>query len=96
MFYNLHPKCANPACASEFSWLKGGKLFRFHRDPPTLPTVDGTECRTNTFHHVEHFWLCERCSHIFTLGYESGRGVVIRLLWPQLPAADNTMHLPAS
>ena len=96
MFQNLHPKCANPACTSAFEWLKGGKLFRFHRDPTPLPTVDGSPVRPDHSHHVEHFWLCERCSHIYTLGYEPGRGVLIRLLWPELPAAENTMHLPAA
>jgi hypothetical protein len=96
MFHNLHPKCANPACPSEFGWLKGGKLFRFHDEPVASPIEHGSQSRPDTSHHVEHFWLCERCSHIFTLGYEPGRGVLIQLLWPQLPAADNTMHLPAS
>ena len=96
MFHNLHPKCANPACVSAFDWLSGGKLFRFHRDPSPLPAVDGNENRPSNSHHVEHFWLCEQCSHIYTLGYEPGRGILIRPLWPELPAAENRMHLPVS
>ena len=96
MFHNLHPKCANPACVSAFDWLSGGKLFRFHRGPGSLAAVDGDESEASNSHHVEHFWLCERCSHIYTLGYEPGRGILIRPLWPELPAAENRMHLPVS
>jgi hypothetical protein len=96
MFHNLHPKCANPACVSEFSWLNGGKLFRFHRDHVPLQSMDQTEVRPGHSHHVEHFWLCERCSHIYTLGYEPGRGILIRQLWPELPAAEDRMRLPVA
>jgi len=96
MFHNLHPKCANPACASAFDWLAGGKLFRFHREPSSLTEVDGHQDRPGKSHRIEHFWLCERCSLVYTLGYEPGRGVLIRALWPELPAAENEMHLPAS
>jgi hypothetical protein len=96
MFHNLQPKCANPSCASAFQWLKGGKLFRFRRDSPALPKVDGNQARPANSHNVEHFWLCERCSQIYTLGYEPGRGIIIRPLWPELPAAENRMHLPVA
>jgi hypothetical protein len=31
---------------------------------------------------VRHYWLCERCSHVFTLVYEEGYGVVLgHRLW---------------
>jgi hypothetical protein len=30
---NLHPKCANPACAAAFHSLGGGKLHRFRAEP---------------------------------------------------------------
>ena len=93
MFHNLHPKCSNPACTSAFDWMAGGRLFRFHRDPDPVP---GTRGKTDNSHHVEHFWLCERCSHIYTLEYERGRGVLIRQLWPELPAADVKMPLPVA
>lgn len=29
---------------------------------------------------MKHFWLCERCSSIFTLVYEKDSGVVLELL----------------
>lgn len=94
MFNNLHPKCANPSCASAFDWLGGGRLFRFHRE--TAPTVrmNGKQLQAANSHRVEHFWLCERCSHIYTLDYIPDRGVLIRPLWPELPAAEHGMHLP--
>jgi hypothetical protein len=96
MFRNLHPKCANSACASTFDWLAGGKLFRFHRDHKQAPAVDGGTGDSDNSHHVEHFWLCERCAHIFTLNYEPGKGVLIRLLWPELPAPEKKLELPVS
>ncbi len=96
MFQNLHPKCANPACAAAFDWMAGGRLFRFHRDPPPLAASDENQNPLQGSRRVEHFWLCERCSHIYTLDYERGRGVLIRQLWPELPAAENEMHLPVA
>lgn len=80
----LHPKCANPVCATAFRWLEGGKFFRFRpeavasrsedKDAPTLLGIPG----------VEHYWLCEHCSHIYTLAFEEGQGVVLKVLWPEL------------
>jgi hypothetical protein len=89
MFQNLHPKCANPSCPAAFDWLDGGRLFRFHRSPTELSGASGSGN-----HHIEHFWLCERCSHIFTLEYDSATGVSIRPLWPELPARRKTIELP--
>ena len=93
MFHNLHPKCANPSCISAFDWVAGGKLFRFHREPRSTPKCDATGCKVNS-HWIEHFWLCEHCSRIYTLGYEPEKGVFIRALWPELPAAEHKMLLP--
>jgi hypothetical protein len=96
MFKNLHPKCANPACVTTFDWLVGGKLFRFRRENKHAPVVDGSTSDFDNSHHVAHFWLCERCAHIFTLSYEPGKGVLIRLLWPELPAPEKKLELPVS
>ena len=96
MFRNLHPKCANLSCAAAFDWLKGGRLFRFHRDPNAIHAANAGESPMDNSHHVEHFWLCERCSQIYTLGCEPGRGVLIRLLRPELAAAENRMQLPVA
>jgi hypothetical protein len=96
MFKSLHPKCANFTCDSAFDWTAGGKFFRFQRTPShtEFPAVDSD--RFNNHHKVEHFWLCERCCRIYTLDYQPGLGVSIRLLWPELPEAEKKMHLPAS
>ena len=90
MVLNIRPKCANPSCAAAFEWLAGGRLFRFSRESGEFaPSTRGS-------HPIGHFWLCERCSNVYTLQYEPGRGVVILPLWPELPAAKDDMHLPAS
>jgi hypothetical protein len=96
MFPNLHPKCANFVCEKSFEWMAGGKLFRFRRDRSQSEEFHPSLGKFGHGHPIEHFWLCERCSHIYTLDYEPGRGVLIRLLWPALPAAENNMRLPAS
>jgi len=84
----LHPKCANPDCPTAFRWLAGGKFFRFrpeslasqpeNKGAPLLLGISG----------VEHFWLCDRCSHFFTLSFEENQGVVLKLLYPVLLAAE--------
>lgn len=96
MFQNLHPKCANPACATAFDWLAGGKFFRFHRDHAQVVPAEGNGEPSQNVHHVEHFWLCEHCAQIYTLGYEPGRGVLLRLLWPEFPDVESTPQLPAA
>jgi hypothetical protein len=80
MHENVHPKCANPACSTHFRWLLGGKFFRFrpdHASPDSSLRVSGPP---NNLHGVEHFWLCDYCSHLFTLVYDAQSGVVLRLL----------------
>jgi hypothetical protein len=89
----LHPKCANPACPTAFRWLAGGKFFRFrpeslashseNKGAPSLLGISG----------VEHFWLCDRCSHVFTLAFEEDQGVVLKLLCPVLLAAEHPKQL---
>jgi len=96
MILNLHPKCANPSCAEAFGWVAGGKLFRFQRESKVLNRTISSEMNGNHSHPIEHFWLCERCSNIYTLRYDPGRGVSIFPLWPKLPAAKSSMHLPSS
>lgn len=78
LFQNVRPKCANPACQAEFHWIGGGKFFRFRSDPSAK---NENELAANPhLSHVKHFWLCERCSSIFTLVYEKDSGVVLKLL----------------
>jgi hypothetical protein len=73
LYQKLHPKCANPACPTAFHWLGGGRFFRFRPD-------DGSA----TGHHgVQHYWLCEHCSHIFTLVHEEEHGILLKLRYPE-------------
>lgn len=77
-------------------WTAGGKLFRFRRDLRGADSHDGKTSGARSAHLLGHFWLCERCSTIYTLRHEPDRGVVILLLRHELPAAANSMRLPAS
>jgi hypothetical protein len=88
---NAHPKCANPACPTIFHWLIGGKFFRF--SAPHCDTCAGKsnvgpsgegKCAGNC---VKHFWLCEACCNVFTLAHTEPEGVVLKLLWSELPEA---------
>lgn len=94
MVLNLRPKCANPSCAASFEWFAGGKLFRFPRGS-AASEASANDPLARDVHTTGHFWLCEKCSSVYTLQYQQGRGVVIRPLWPQLPAAKEEMRLPA-
>jgi hypothetical protein len=88
LYQSLHPKCANPACPTAFHWLEGGKFFRFR---PAHETVGGNNPRIDSpagHHGVRHYWLCERCSHVFTLAYEEADGVMLKVLWLELPAVE--------
>jgi hypothetical protein len=96
MFVNLHPKCANPSCAAAFGWMTGGRLFRFHREAGHPEEANRKPGKRNEKRAMEHFWLCERCANLYTLQYQPGQGIKILSLWPQLPAAENNMHLPSA
>jgi|SRR6185437_1979441 hypothetical protein len=98
MFPNLHPKCANPTCTANFEWLAGGRLFRFNGSSrPIEPSGGKAELSANSAQSqlVKHFWLCEKCSSLYTLTYDPEQGVSIRALWPLLPAAKELQELPA-
>jgi hypothetical protein len=92
----VHPKCANPACPTAFHWLQGGKFFRFSAekdDECDARHAGGTGCKN---HCVKHYWLCERCSGVFSLTYEEGTGVMLKLLWPELPNAESNKQSTAA
>lgn len=91
---SLHPKCANPACPTAFHWLAGGKFFRFR--PKQASSVNGAPVsELPSTHGVKHYWLCERCSHIFTLAHSEGFGVILQLLWLELPVVETPKALTA-
>lgn len=92
--HNLCPKCANPACPVAFHWLGGGKFFRFR---PDGEVENSGRCVTDgrgNLHGVKHFWLCEHCSHVFTLVYQEPVGVVLRLRFQGLPSGDLPNEVP--
>ena len=91
---NLHPKCANPACPTAFHWLEGGKFFRFRPGDAALNSSPSVTDSASNLRGVKHFWLCERCSHIFTLACDSESGVVLKLLWPEFPLTEARKELP--
>jgi hypothetical protein len=45
---------------------------------------------------VRHYWLCERCSQTFTLVYDGVYGVVLKVLWPELPVTEAHKELSAA
>jgi hypothetical protein len=93
LFQNLHPKCANPACATAFHWLGGGKFFRFRPESEASHSNKGVPVWISG---VKHYWLCEHCSHVFTLAYDESQSVVLKLRCPELPAAESPKQLTAA
>jgi len=96
LFHQQHPKCANPACSVAFRWLGGGKFFRF-QDSPAQASVNAAGPKSSSnMHRVKHFWLCEHCAHVFTMAYHEEHGVVLKLLWTELPVAVARKELAAA
>lgn len=96
LYQKQHPKCANPACPAAFRWTGGGKFFRFRPDPPSQSGGNATADTPGGTHGVRHYWLCERCSRMFTIVYDQGCGIVLKLLWPELPVAETSKKLSAA
>jgi hypothetical protein len=80
-------KCANPACPSAFHWNSGGKLFRFRLNPASQRRGDSTAGSPIEIPVVVHYWLCECCSHIFSLVRSAQDSVVLNPLWRDLPVS---------
>jgi hypothetical protein len=96
LYQTLHPKCANPACPTAFHWTGGGKFFRFRSDPVSASGSNSLADSRSGIHDVKHYWLCERCSHVFTLVYAEECGVVLKVLWPELPVPEAHKELSAA
>lgn len=96
LYQKQHPKCANPACPTAFHWTGGGKFFRFHPEPGEIKEGGPEPDAGGGIHGVRHYWLCERCSHAFTLVYDEGFGVALKLLWPELPTAEEPHEMTAT
>ena len=95
LYQKQHPKCANPACPTAFHWTGGGKFFRFRPDPVSAAGSNATADSPRGVHGVRHYWLCERCSHVFTLVFDDGSGVTLQVLWPKLPVPETQDELAA-
>lgn len=93
---DLHPKCANPACSTAFHWLAGGKFFRFRPDAVEEGAGQDAGRKSGNLHGVKHFWLCEPCSRVFTLVYDEGFGVSLKVVQLDLPLAELSKQLPAA
>jgi len=96
LYQKQHPKCANPACPTAFHWTGGGKFFRFRPDPVSECGSNSTGDMPRGIHGVRHYWLCERCSHVFTLVYEIEYGVTLKLIWLELAAVETHKKLSAA
>jgi len=96
LFHKLNPKCANPACPKPFHWLAGGKFFRFRPDSPFPDANFQSPHRLMSGHDVKHYWLCERCSQVFSLEYDASQGAVVKLIRPELPAGRSPKQMTAA
>ena len=56
------------------------------RTPPQVRISEKGDSATG-HQGIKHYWLCERCSHLFTLVYEPREGVVLKARWLGLPMA---------
>jgi hypothetical protein len=88
LYQRQHPKCANPACHTAFHWAGGGKFFRFRPDPALADVTHAVDDAPKGNHGVRHYWLCQKCSEVFTLTYEENEGVMLNNLWPELPTVE--------
>ena len=88
-FYMLS-KCLNPDCLATFRYLKEGRLYRVPM-PPNRPRPENSTPPSRQQQHVEHFWLCQECSHRFALIVDEHGEVH---LLPHKPVA--VAHLPAA
>lgn len=65
-------KCANPACAAPFTYLRDGRLYQIDIAPGPQPVT-----AAKPPHRVEYFWLCGQCASSMTLAFQRGKGVVM-------------------
>lgn len=73
-------RCANVQCSKPFLRLREGKLFLVETEG--LSKAGGAAkpasvCARRSQCKVEHFWLCDECSVLYTLIYDRERGVVL-------------------
>lgn len=73
----LH-KCANPACSNRFRRLSQGKLFLVETEQlhVSIPRQTMSPRKSRYPLRLEYYWLCDKCSCLFTLTFEQGRGMM--------------------
>ena len=86
LYERFHPKCANPACPAAFHWLAGGTFFRFR--PSEASSAEEPRVPSTEHPRIKHYWLCERCTRLYTLTHGQEEGVILRPRWVQLPTAS--------
>ena len=96
LYQRQHPKCANPVCPTAFHWTGGGKFFRFRPEIVETAVEQNDKAAVEGPSSVKHYWLCERCSHMFTLVYEEEFGVTLKVLWPEMEASENQRTVSAA
>ena|SRR5713226_1539953 len=89
-------KCANPECSRPFD-CDQGRLYCWPMQP-----VDGSPPANS--HGVEHHWLCESCSKIYTFETRAGFGAVIMprstvssegQFWPEIRVSGTAQRKPS-
>ena len=96
LFGKLHPKCANPACPTAFHWLAGGRFYRFRTGEVAPATKEQVAESAQPSGPAKHFWLCEACSQAYTLEYDDSGNVLVKVLWPEIPASAPVKSLSAA
>jgi hypothetical protein len=73
-------KCANPGCATSFRYFHQGKLYRIEIDAGAdrrRVTFGAESKESGVLRRLEFYWLCDRCSELFTLVYDRKNGVAL-------------------
>ena len=79
--------CVNPECGAPFNFRQG-RIFRFHRYHS-----NGNTPSMNRY-SLKHFWLCKKCTGIYTLEYQGGMGLLIPLVAPRPYSGDAHSEAP--
>jgi hypothetical protein len=68
--------CVNPECAAQFNFRQG-RIFRFYRyhSMGNAPSMNQ--------YSLKHYWLCKKCTEVYTLEYQEGMGLLIPLSAPR-------------
>jgi len=95
LFQKLHARCANPACHTAFQWWGGGRFFRFRPDATDEGNSLLSPSNAPERPRARHYWLCQRCSQIFTLVFDESLGVVLKLRSAEVEKESATREQPA-